>query len=658
MAGRQRQGSFLEIEAIDAQREAVQRLQENSSGTAGPSLTMSASLFVLGAMLLCASTTYGAGVGSGLGSGSGSANDVGESRATSTISGVVRDVQGVAQMGALVQILTANAATVATAFTDQHGHYVIANLKPGKYLVRASATLFVPVTRVNLELRTGATAIVNLTLAGLYDAASWLPAQRRRADESPDDWKWTLRSTANRPILRIVEDGQLLEVSSSAETGTPVARVKARAAVEGGSGGFGQSGVHSVVTIHQGLEDGSDVLLRANLGLGAGEPGSPVNGVSPPVGLTRLVGNEVDAGFEGRTGFNGGASRTVVSYKSHPELMGTGMLPGGAGVEVLEMTSAQRIALGEYVEVEAGGRLEAIHAGETGLATHPFVRLRAHPAGRWTLEYRLTGDRGLQEFDDVTSGDSEVPVALMQDGKLTLESGKHQEVSVEHRSSAVGVQLAVYQDNFGQAALSGGVQSSVVHDPVTGLASVQPVSSAAQNGMLFDPMTGSFRALGGAYSSTGVRVTASSAITPTLWVAAEYATGEALADDPGVTVAPIGLAQALANLRVRRTQTATLALKGRLLGSGTRVRASYRWQPTGDVTAVDAYGAFGDQAYLSFMLRQPIRLGTMLPPGLEASIDVTNLLAQGYRPFLSADGQTLFFAQAPRTIQAGLSFNF
>jgi hypothetical protein len=48
----------------------------------------------------------------------------------------------------------------------------------------------------------------------------------------------------------------------------------------------------------------------------------------------------------------------------------------------------------------------------------------------------------------------------------------------------------------------------------------------------------------------------------------------------------------------------------------------------------------------------------MLPPGLEATIDVTNLLAQGYRPFLSADGRTLYLAQAPRTIQGGLSFTF
>jgi hypothetical protein len=73
---------------------------------------------------------------------------------------------------------------------------------------------------------------------------------------------------------------------------------------------------------------------------------------------------------------------------------------------------------------------------------------------------------------------------------------------------------------------------------------------------------------------------------------------------------------------------------------------------------VNPYAPFSDQAYLSFYLRQPIRCGNLLPPGLEATIDVTNLLEQGYRPFLSKDRQTLFLAQSPRTIQAGLAFSF
>jgi hypothetical protein len=48
----------------------------------------------------------------------------------------------------------------------------------------------------------------------------------------------------------------------------------------------------------------------------------------------------------------------------------------------------------------------------------------------------------------------------------------------------------------------------------------------------------------------------------------------------------------------------------------------------------------------------------MIPNGVEALVDVRNLLAEGYRPFLSSDGSTLYFAEAARCVQGGLSFTF
>jgi hypothetical protein len=58
------------------------------------------------------------------------------------------------------------------------------------------------------------------------------------------------------------------------------------------------------------------------------------------------------------------------------------------------------------------------------------------------------------------------------------------------------------------------------------------------------------------------------------------------------------------------------------------------------------------------MIRQPIRCGRLLPNGTEALISVRNLLEQGYRPLLTPDGSTLYFAQATQSIQGGLSFSF
>lgn len=602
--GRQSAGVAFQEQVVDAQRYAVQRSQvmRNQPGWSA--------LLLMGVALIAAPVARAADGGA-------------------VVSGVVRDAQGVAQMGALVQVLTANSATVATAFTDMHGHYVIANLNPGKYLVRASATLFVPVTKANLQLRQGATTVVNLTLAALFDTAQWLPAERRRVDDPDDDWKWTLRSSANRPILRIVEDGTLIEVSTSAsESGNSGEKTRARAAVTSGDGEFGGGGTHDILAIHRQLDGDADMALRSDIATSK---------------LPSAIGpsEQFDVGLEQRQGFDG-AVRTVVSYQLHPELLAAGLT---TGMQAFSVTSAQRMSLGELLQVEVGGSLQAINTSQVAFATHPFIRLSSHPMGVWTLHYRMASDRGLQGFEDVTTGQSDVPVALVRNGKLALETGRHQEVGVDRKAGRGTVSFAYYHDALGKTPISGG--GAVGPGAMLG--------NQIPSGMMVDPTTGSFRALSAGYTTNGARLTVSAPLLDGLWVAAEYSSGEAIASESGGLA---DFADALGSLRAESTQSGTLALKGKIKGTGTRIRTSYRWQPSKFVTAVDPYSSFSDQAFFSLQLRQPLRWGMRLPKGLDAMIDVTNLLAEGYRPFLSADGQTLYFAQAPRTVQGGLSFSF
>ena len=53
-----------------------------------------------------------------------------------------------------------------------------------------------------------------------------------------------------------------------------------------------------------------------------------------------------------------------------------------------------------------------------------------------------------------------------------------------------------------------------------------------------------------------------------------------------------------------------------------------------------------------------IRNRVALLRGMDAVVEATNLLAQGYEPLISPDGQTLFLAQVPRGVLAGLAFSF
>ncbi len=558
------------------------------------------------------------------------------------VTGTVRDTHGTPQMGALVQIISlqavaGDAAVVGTAFTDMHGHYSIPSLGPGKYQLKASAALFLPAMRDNLQLRSGAQTVVNLTLSTLFEAVQWLPAQKRKADEPDDDWKWTLRSAQNRPILRMLEDGPLVMVSTSDnEKSKP--SLRARVAVQNGDGGFGDGGLHNAFTVDRVLEDGSGVILRADLG-------------SPETSYPLAPSADLTAGYERKMNPTT-TMRSVVSYENHPEIVGGSGMPG---LQAMTMQSAQQMALGELLALEYGSEVTGVSLeGQMAATVRPFARITARPTDHVLLTYRLATARDLQGWEDMDAVQPELPMAVVRrrpGGRrsLQMEEGVHQEGTVGIKTGRGLLQAGYYHDHIGQTMVEGG-----------GAPSWEQI---AAGNVLADPTTGTFRMLGPGYRSGGVRVMATEPLTSTIWAVVEISTGQALAVDSsslmeGANPAPDALQTAAALLRNRQAETATIALRGLVLHSRTQVRASYRWQPASTVTAVDSYNAFSDQPYFSFYMRQPLHLGHVIPNGVEALVDVTNLLAQGYHPVLSSDGRTLFFAQSPRTLQGGLSFTF
>ena len=541
-----------------------------------------------------------------------------------TVSGVVRDIHGVAQMGALVEAVSAASGSVGMAYTDMAGRYRIANLAAGQYQVRATAALFAPATRGNLRLTAGMRATVDLTLSMLSDPVAWLPAQRRRADEPGDDWTWTLRSAANRPILRMMGDGSVELVSSGAGEAPRAAPVEARASMMSGDGGFGAGGAHGVVALDRAGNDGSDMMMRASVA--AADASAPAT--------------EIDAGYE-RRGIMGGGSRLVVSVASHPEMMTSGGAGNGnvMGMQTMRMASAEKMQLGDSVDVEAGGTVYAIRTAGTALTAQPFLNVTVHPGEVWAVRYRLATSRDLQDFDGLDSIAAQLPVAAVCGARLCTEGGMHQEIALSRRAGGGLLQAAVYHDAIARTSIAG--------TGATGAAELS--GSGGASGVVVDTETGSFRALGEGTTANGVSVTLSEPLTGGLWAALEFVSGTAL---------ETGNEQGTAGLQPASAEAATVAVKGRVLRTGTKLRAAYRWQPRRLATAVGPYEAFSDQAFLSFALRQAVRWGDRLPEGLEATIDVTNLLAEGYQPYLSADGRTLFLAQTPRTVQGGLSFTF
>ena len=532
---------------------------------------------------------------------------------TAAVSGVVRDAQGVAQIGALVEVLSASSTGVATAFTDMYGRYRIGNLMPGRYQVRASAALFIPATRTDLRLSPGLRATVNLTLSMLADPTGWLPAKPRGPDEAGDDWIWTMRTASNRPMLRVLDDGSVvLASSSSAPEGSSTTDMRVRASVLAGNG-FASGGVRNAVTLERSKTDGSDLMLRSEV---ASSSGAPV---------------EFDIGYQ-RNGFLGNASRMTATYASHPELS-TG---NQTGMEVLRLAGAQRMQLGDTIDIEAGGTIYAFRMSGNAVTEKPFLRVAVHPSDVWAIQYGFATARELQGFAGLDSIQAALPVAVACGSEICTANARHQELGVSRKLGQGKVEATVYRDTTDRSELSGvGVASAM--DPTSDLGT-----------LVVDSQTNTFRFLGRGYTSDGLRVSISEPVMTGLWAALEYATGRGMAFS---TTVPN-------QLRSESADEIAGSLRAHVNRTGTRVKAAYRWQPRRIVTPIDSYGAAANRGYMSVYMRQPVHLTNRLPVTLDLTVDVSNLLAEGYRPFLSADGRTLYLASSPRTLQAGVSFTF
>ena len=536
---------------------------------------------------------------------------------SNSLTGLVRDSRGAPQAGAVVELLRPDFTVASEVFTDEHGRYRIDTILPGIYEVKASGALFLPTLRENLRVIGGTKLVVNLTLDTLYEAFRWLPAKPRPADEPKDDWTWTLRLSANRPLLRMLQDGPLVVVTNG-DGSAP--ELKARVTVRGGESGFGDGGVHNDFEMERAPDDGRAMIFRADLSQ-AEDPA-----------LNAMAGYEQQLA-PGRT------FRTVAAVETRPDVAGG---PTSQGLQVIAMRSGETLNFGESVQAEFGDETEAIHLGDALLANHPFATVTMRRGGNF-VSYRVSTAPGIQQVDDLDRESTVEPKLGERDGRLQLEQGVHQEIAAGRSEGALHVKVVAWHERVEHPVVSGGGNISA--------------ADWAGGNLLYDETSDLLRASGGSFTGNGMLSEVERQVNGSTWISFDVALGDAL-EMNGAAPGSQSLDQMLDGMKAHATPMCGAAVRGKLAASGMQWRASYRWQNSGTLTPVNAFAAGAADPYLSFLVRQPIRYRRMIPNGVEALVDVRNLLAEGYRPFVSRDGSTLYFAEAPRSVEGGLSFTF
>lgn len=544
------------------------------------------------------------------------------------ISGFVKDSSGTPQTGAVVEVFTSAASLGATVFTDQNGYYLADHLLPGVYQVKVTAPAFMPSLRENLSLRNGTRLLVNVTLNTLADAAKILPPRRSSTSE-PDDWHWTLRSAANRPILRAVSSNDNDRDSSSLATAERAQDrgLKARLAFIAGSEaeGFGSSGdMTTAFAFEKSMFAGGTLSFN-------GDIGSSTFGDAAGVLRASYVHDFGDASHPAVT----------LTYRRFAT-------PGAAGENspyaAMEINTSDHLALSEAIELEYGGALESVEFAKRVNAFRPYGAVLVHLSPDWVVEYRYAtaepDTRSAKGFDSAPADLSESgPRMAVANGMPEVEHAQHQEVSASRRFGKTSVQLAAYADHIRNLVLTG------AGDPSSYSADVLP-----------DLYSGTFSyAYGNDFNTTGARVVVERKILDQLTATVDYSLGGAITADSSVNWQ--ALSQALSTVR---QQSVGGKVSGYIHSSGTRWIASYKWTSGNVISPVDAFNASPGQTdpFLSVFIRQRIPGTSFIPAKMDALLDLRNMLAQGYVPIVGPDGRIVYLMQSARSLRAGLAFTF
>ncbi len=532
------------------------------------------------------------------------------------ISGYVRDGSGIPQMGAVVEIV-GTAARTFTVFTDGAGFYSATNLLPGLYTVKVSAASFLPAWHDKVGLHPGANTHLNITLSTLLNAMRVGPL---RGPAEDDDWKWTLRSVANRPVLRVLDDPATSEGKADHETTGTLSFLAGSAA-----GGYGSgSDMSTGFSLERSVFSMDRVALSGNVGYGEGAPAAILRGL---YSHRMIDGSGPSMGISVRR-----------FAPSDPNLH-------NASLQAMSLSAADNLTVGNALEVRVGSELQTIQFLGRVTAFRPYGSLDLHVSPNTVVGYEYTTSLpNLQHGMESASADSGQtdqadPRVSLANFTTKLESAHHQEINVSRRIGKTNLQLAVFDDHVNNTALLG-----------TGEV------NAAGGELLPDVYSGTFTYAGNNLDTNGLRVVLERRLFSDLTATLDYAYGGVL----DLSKSDVEIQDSRQWITTQRRQAVAAKFRGTIPRTHTQWTASYRWINGPALTPVDMFNASPGQtdAFLNLFIRQPIPTMGFLPAHMDALIDLRNLLAQGYVPVVAQDGQTVYFVQAARSVRGGVSINF
>lgn len=540
-----------------------------------------------------------------------------------TLTGIVVDPAGTPQMGATIVVASEDGRTLAPLqlLSNQKGLFSNERLLPGLYSVRVTLAGFLPAIERHIRVQPNLATLLRIELGSVFSSIERL---RRRPDQAldADEWAWVLRtSPGTRPVLRWVSGEVLLEGEATpAETSRkrkPHGRVEVTAgARRPGSASNLADAPSSAFAYDQKLGHTGRLLLAGQMNY--------ERSAAAGFATTWLPSGEL-----GR-----GPQTTAVLRQSK-------LGPAGPTFRGLRLDHGSQVSIGERFEVRYGAEYIRVSMVQSTSSVRPRAELvyRASPNWRGSLIVASRPWAGVVPspnlLEAALDGLDALPTMMLRGGRPMLEGGWHQEIAVERKlGGRASLVVSAFRDRSRHTAIFG-----------RGLTS--------NSDFLQDFFSDAFVYDGGESNSWGTRVAYRQKFSDEFDAAVIYAWAGVLT--PEELASAVELRDALES---RNRHSLAARVSSRLPWWGTQLTASYKWV---NGTVVSRQDAFGELAYqvdpnLNLSVRQPLPTFVFLGR-FEALADFRNLLARGYVPMNTPEGQVVLIP-AQRSFRGGFSFQF
>jgi hypothetical protein len=581
-----------------------------------------------------------------------SANAASAIRFSGELGGLVTDVAGKPQPGAVVLLFNQQDRLLQRSATDPLGSFGFADLLPDIYSVRVSLASFVPAIKERIQIKPGMRSLLEVNLSRVFSSVQLVSTTPVPGGLMSDSWKWVLRAdSTTRPVLR------LLPIQP--RTDSPAETASTRTAIFTGSRGLVKLSASDGATISSdGQADlGTQFAFATSVYGGnhlqvAGDVGYASGSTAPSAAIRTTYSREFASGDKPEISVT--MRQVFVPVRVGQSLIGSmqsdGPLPA---LRTLGVSFDDKVQISDSLEMQYGFAFDNVSFLDSLHYFSPYGKL-IYSLPRGKVDFTWTSGNARPELGMGTADPSAdlqrelaalavLPRVSLMDDHAKVQRGDDFELGVSQRFGSREYRVSGYHERVSNTTLTFASQDQ-------GLFQGDLMPDLFSNSSLFNM---------GKFDTFGYTASVTQDLGENFKVTLSYGSLGVIA--PRTAEMVIDTADDLRNLmEVGHRPAVTLRVSGTVKATGTRLMASYQWT---DYLAATPGPIFSTESArpepgLNVMLKQPMPSIPRMPWRMEASAELRNLLAQGYLPLTTSAGDPFLLINTPRSIRGGIAFVF